>query len=181
MELLFPVFGTGADPGCRLIITGKSRAAGERDHAQRRGAGAVGQNRFEAVVAVAHKNDGCRLAHRAAGRAFVAAFAPAFGGGAHELGNRVETLDAGGARVSRRLAAGKHAGAFHALSRGGGAEAAFLHRQGQSLDILRFAGSVTVDTVHRLLGAALCCPLSLGSTNSRQRQRAGVQIRHTQR
>ena len=130
MELFFPVFGAGANPGGRLIITGKSRTAGESHHAQRRGAGAVGQNRFEAVVAVAHKNDGCRLAHRAAGRAFVAAFAPAFGGGAHELGNRVETLDAGGPRVSHRLAAGKHAGALHAFSRGGGAEAAFLHRLG---------------------------------------------------
>ena len=136
MELFFPVFGAGANPGGRLIITGKSRTAGESHHAQRRGAGAVGQNRFEAVVAVAHKNDGCRLAHRAAGRTFVTSFTPTFGCGAHELGNRVETLDAGGSRVSRRLAAGKHAGAFHAFSRGGGAEAAFLHRQGQSLDIL---------------------------------------------
>ena len=139
MELFFPVFGAGANPGGRLIITGKSRTAGESHHAQRRGAGAVGQNRFEAVVAVAHKNDGCRLAHRAAVRSFVTAFTPAFGGGAHELGNRVETLNAGGSRVSRGLSTGEHARTFHALSRGGGAEAAFLHRQGQSLDVLRSA------------------------------------------
>ena len=97
--MFLPVVGAGTHPGGGLIITGKSRTAGESHHAQRGGAGTVGQNRFEAVVAVAHKNDGCRLAHRAAGRAFVAAFAPAFGGGAHELGNRVETLDGCGARA----------------------------------------------------------------------------------
>ena len=128
--MILPVVGAGTHPGGGLIITGKSRAAGERHHAQRRGAGAVGQNRFEAVVTIAHKNNGCRLAHRAAGRAFVTAFAPAFGGDAHELRDRVETLNAGGSRVSRGLAAGKHAGALHSLSRGGSAEAAFLHRQG---------------------------------------------------
>ena len=97
--MILPIVGTGAHPGGGLIVTGKSRTAGESHHAQRGGAGTVGQNRFEAVVAIAHKNNGCRLAHRTADGAFATACTPAFGGGAHELGNRVETLNGGGART----------------------------------------------------------------------------------
>ena len=97
--MVLPVVGAGTHPGGGLIITGKSRTAGESHHAQRRGAGTVGQNRFETVLAVAHKNYGGSLTHRATGRTFVTAFTPAFGGSAHELRNRVETLNGCGART----------------------------------------------------------------------------------
>ena len=175
VKLLLPVFGAGAHPRGGFVVTGERGTAGEGHHAQRRSARAVGQDGLQTVVAVAHEDDGGRLAHRAAGGSLVTFFSPAFRGGPHELGDHVEALNGLGAGCGRGVAAREHAGTFGLSGYLRGAESALLHGQGQRLHVVGDAGSLS-------LAAFLRGALRLGRADSRQRQCAGVQlIRHTQR
>ena len=130
VKLLLPVFGAGAYPGGRFVVTGERGAAGESHHAQGGCARAVGQNGLQAVVAIAHKDDGSCLAHRTSAGAFVAFFAPAFCGGSHEFWNHVETLDGFGSGRRRGVTAREHAGTVRFSGYLCCAESAFLHGQG---------------------------------------------------